>query len=503
MKTINIKSLLLLGVAALSAACSSDFLETEPTGSVSGDRQEELLLEEPEKIAALISGAYATAYSGGPYATAHDNFGMSANKIALDVMCDDIAFNPVLDGYFAPDQQLIFREPGYRRPSSMWRQFYYIISTVNSAIGVLNAGEGTSSDIDAMLGQALALRGWAYYWLINMWQQPYSVDPDALGVPIYVENVEECVLGRAPVKDVYARIDADLSKACQLLKGKDIGNAAINEYAAAGIYANALMFLGRYSEAAAQAEHATKGGTLATQVGLTSGFNSLSMSEVLWGYSVTEEWNLVYASFMSHMNPYVDGYSCPGYFTKLGATALVDKIAANDYRKAWFGYNAAYNKIPFDFSAIEKLGFADYVPNKFLCPDSFMADLIYMRVAEMYFVAAEAHYLNNDETKARKALTDVMSTRIPGYSAANLSGQALYDEICFQKRVETWGEGVRLFDAKRRNETIDRSKSTNFSAALATYDAVTYSARDYRMIYKIPTVELENNEYIDPSEQNP
>ncbi len=505
MKTINIKSLLLLGVAVLSAACSSDFLETEPTGTVSGDRQNELLLEEPDKIAALISGAYVTAYCGDPYMGSHDDCGMSSNKIATDVMCDDIAFCPTLDGFFSFDQELIFREPGYRRPVSMWRQFYYIISTVNSAIGVLNAGEGTSDEIDSMLGQALALRGWAYYWLINMWQQPYEVNPDAPGVPIYVENVEECVLGRASVKDVYARIDADLSKACKLLKGKDIGNAAINEYAAAGIYANALMFLGRYSEAAAQAEYATQGGTLATtKADLMSGFNSLSMSEVLWGYSVTEEWNLIYASFMAHINPYVDGYACPGYYTKLGATALVDKIAANDLRKAWFGYNDAYNPTGFfDFSAITKMGFADYVPNKFRCPDSFMADLIYMRVAEMYFVAAEAHYLNHDETNARKALTDVMSTRIPGYSAASLSGQALYDEICFQKRVETWGEGVRLFDAKRRNETIDRSKSENFASALATYDAITYSARDYRMIYKIPTIELENNEYIDSSEQNP
>lgn len=509
MKTINIKSLLLLGVAILSAACSSDFLETEPTNTVSGDRQDELLLEEPDKIAALISGAYATAYCGDPYMSSHDDCGMSSNKIATDVMCDDIAFCPVLSGFFSFDQELIFREPGYRRPVSMWRQFYHIISTVNSAIGVLNAGEGTSAEIDAMLGQALALRGWAYYWLINMWQQPYEVDPDAPGVPIYVENVEECVLGRASVKDVYARIDADLSKACELLKGKEVGKAAINEYAAAGIYANALMFQGRYSEAAEQAEYATKGGTLATRDGLMSGFNSLSMSEVLWGYAVTEEWNLVYASFMSHMNPYVDGYACPGYFIKLGATALVDKIDENDLRKAWFGYNEAYNwdakneKERFDFSAITEMGFADYVSNKFRCPDSFMFDLIYMRVAEMYFVAAEAHYLNHDETNARKALTDVMSTRIPEYSAASLSGQALYDEICFQKRVETWGEGVRLFDAKRRNETIDRSKSKNFNSALATDDAITYSARDYRMIYKIPTVELENNEYIDSSEQNP
>lgn len=502
MKANHIKYLLVLGTGALIASCSSDFLETEPTSVVSGDRQNEILLEKPEMLASIISGAYTTIYSGDPYTASHDDYGMSSYKIATDVMCDDIAFF-VNTGYFASDQQLIFREPGYRRPVSMWRQFYHIVSSANSVIKVLKDVEGTNNDLDAMLGQAYALRGWAYYWLINMWQQPYDANPDALGVPLILEEESESISGRAPVKTVYARIDTDLSKACDLLKDKQLGNTAINEYAASGIYANVLMFLGRYDEAAARAEYATKGGQLAGKDELLAGMNSLSMSEVIWGYAVTEEWNLIYASFMSHMNPYVDGYAPPGYFPKLGASALVDKIDADDIRKGWFGYSETLNTNKFDFSQIEKAGFAAYVPNKFLCPNSFLCDLIYMRVAEMYFVAAEAHYLNDDETNARKWLTDVMSTRITGYDASGKSGDALYEEICFQKRVETWGEGCRIFDAKRRNETIDRTKSSNFAASLASTDAMTYSARDYRMIYKIPTLEMENNTEISSDQQNP
>lgn len=503
MKANHIKYLLVLGTGALIASCSSDFLETEPTNVVSGDRQNEILLEKPEMLASIISGAYTTIYSGDPYmSSSHDDYGMSSYKIATDVMCDDIAFF-VNTGQFAFDQQLIFREPDYRRPVSMWRQFYHIVSSANSVIKVLKDVEGTNNDLDAMLGQAYALRGWAYYWLINMWQQPYDANPDALGVPLILDDESESIIGRAPVKTVYARIDTDLSKACDLLKDKQLGNTSINEYAASGIYANVLMFLGRYDEAAARAEYATKGGTLAGADELLAGMNSVSMSEVIWGYAVTEEWNLIYASFMSHMNPYVDGYAPPGYYPKLGASALVDKIDANDIRKRWFGYSETLNTNKFDFSQIEQAGFAAYVPNKFLCPNSFLCDLIYMRVAEMYFVAAEAHYLNDDETNARKWLTDVMSTRITGYDASGKSGDALYEEICFQKRVETWGEGCRIFDAKRRNETIDRTKSTNFAASLASTDAMTYSARDYRMIYKIPTLEMENNTEISSDQQNP
>ncbi len=504
MKINKFESLLLLGAALLATSCSGDFLDTEPTNRVSGEKQNEILLDSPEKINAVISGAYTTVFSGTPYISDIDDRCMTSYMLVMDMLGDDMA-NFLNGGTYAFDQQLIFREPGYRRPSNMWRQFYYIISSVNSVMGTLLEGEGTSDEIDAMLGQALALRGWAYYWLINMWQHPYDANPDAPGVPIYMEDATKNILSRASVKEVYAVIDADLSKACELLKGKELGNTVINEYAASGIYANVLMFLGRYEEAAAKAEYATQGGTLATPDQLLSGFNSLSMPEVLWGFQVTDEWNMIYASFMSMINPYVDGYAVPGYYPKLGASALVDNIDPNDVRKDWFGYKEALITDPsaISFKSIITAGFEDYVPNKFLCPSTFKADLIYMRVAEMYFVAAEAYYLANDETKARKALTDVMSTRIPGYDASGKSGDALYQEICFQKRVEMWGEGCRLFDAKRRNETFDRSKSKNFPAALASANAVTYSARDYRMIYKIPTIEMENNENITDEDQNP
>lgn len=119
----------------------------------------------------------------------------------------------------------------------------------------------------------------------------------------------------------------------------------------------------------------------------------------------------------------------------------------------------------------------------------------------MYFVAAEAYYLAGDETKAKNMLNTVMSTRIPGYSFTG-SGSALYDEICIQKRIDTWMEGNRYLDAKRRGETIDRSKSTNHAADLSYFNAITYSSRDYRMIYHIPTTEMENNPSITTEDDN-
>ena len=50
----------------------------------------------------------------------------------------------------------------------------------------------------------------------------------------------------------------------------------------------------------------------------------------------------------------------PGYYPKLGASALVDKIDANDIRKRWFGYSETLSTNKFDFSQIEQAGFKPY-----------------------------------------------------------------------------------------------------------------------------------------------
>ena len=150
---------------------------------------------------------------------------------------------------------------------------------------------------------------------------------------------------------------------------------------------------------------------------------------------------------------------------------------------------------------------SQYIQNKFRdiymtgTGDPFTSAIIYFRSGEMYFVAAEAYYLAKEEALAREMLNTVMTTRIPGYSFTG-SGEELYQEICLQKRIETWMEGNRYLDAKRRDEKIDRSQSSNHAADLSSYDAITYSSRDYRMIYHIPTTEMENNPSITAEDDN-
>lgn len=498
-----------LGTALLTVSCGSDYLDTDQGEFIGEDGVKETMENDPTRVQAYIIGMYSNLYSGGDYRQSHDDIGLPGIFLATDLMCEDMAY-PRDANWFCYDYQMDNRQANYRRPGSTWNQLYNVIDNANTVIGMLKTEDGSAPDNKlnkGMLGEAYAMRAYAYFWLVNIFQQPLSEGANQLGVPLKTED--EYRPERVPVGEVYTQIKSDIDKGYKLLKGEGLSDKnSISEFSAAGIYADVLMYTGEYAEAAKYAEIAASGTPLNTHDETLSGFNSIDMSEVLWGHSVNNETTMFYASFFSHIGSYQVGYGGKSGYRKLIASQLYDQIADNDVRKKWFGLNEEYAEIGgVDFSYEEDLGFTDFVETKFVDVSIFgggtlESDDIYMRSGTMCFVAAEAYYLANKPVEAKRMLEKVMATRIDGYTC-DKSGQALYDEICLQKRIDTWGEGCRYLDAKRRNETIDRTLSTNHAADLAVMNALTYSARDYRMIYQIPLKELQNNDAIPSSQQNP
>ncbi|MDE5988861.1 MAG: RagB/SusD family nutrient uptake outer membrane protein [Duncaniella sp.] len=500
---------LALSALIVASSCSDDFLDTKPDGLIDAEDVNATMQKDPSLVQSYLTGAYMNFYNGGEWRTKHDVYGIQGLRIALDMMTDDVTL-PTNAQWFSFDYQLDNRMSGYRRTTATWRELYQVINDANTVIEFLKPADDSEPEGDArkMLGQAYALRALNYYYLINMWQQPYSVDPDAPGVPVKTES--EYRPERVPVKEVYDQIISDITTAYNYLEGQNITDkGSISEYAAAFIYANVLMFTGDYAGAAEWAEKAIKGGQLNSNADMLSGFNSLDMPEVLWGYKVDTENTCYYASFFSHVDTYMPGYGGQVGFRKLIASELYDQIADNDIRKKWFGYEENYNLLEIDFSYEKGYNWLPYLSNKFRdkymtslgAEGPFTSDVIYMRVAEMYYVAAEAYYLNNQPDKAKEVLTTIMSNRVPGYTCTS-TGEALYKEICVNKRIDMFEEGSRLFDIKRRNESIDRSLSVNAPISELSYiNAVKYNGQDNKMIYQIPDVEIQNNPEI--TVQNP
>ena len=78
------------------------------------------------------------------------------------------------------------------------------------------------------------------------------------------------------------------------------------------------------------------------------------------------------------------------------------------------------------------------------------ADYIYMRVAEMYLLNAEAAARSGDDAGARTSLKAVLDKRLDDTSYVDgLSGAALLNEIGLQTRIELWGEGKSYLAMKR------------------------------------------------------
>ncbi len=498
------------GALLLATSCSGDYLDTAPTQYIDEESVTETMQKDPSQVQAYVTGAYMNFYCGGDEWTSHDDFGIPSIKLATDLLCEDIAYNRDVH-FFCYDYQLDNRMGNYRRTKSMWNQLYTVIDNSNTIITMLKPADGgmpTDKSAKIMLGEAYALRAYSYFWLINLWQHPYSVGTSQPGVPLKTEEVYR--QERVSVGEIYDQILSDISKGYSYLEGEGFhnGKVGLSEYAAAAIYANILMFTGDYAGAAKYAEAAATSASLNTESDMLSGFNSLSMPEVIWGYNVTSETTGYYASFFSHVDSYMVGYGGQVGCRKLVASDLYNKIADNDVRKKWFGYNEDYNLLGISYEYEEGKNMTQYIQNKFrdvyitgTSPDPFTSAIIYFRSGEMYFVAAEAYYLAGNEAAAKNMLNTVMATRIPGYSFSG-TGDALYQEICIQKRIDTWMEGNRYLDAKRRGETIDRSTSTNHASDLPSFNAVTYSSRDYRMIYHIPNAELENNPSITADDDN-
>lgn len=491
-----IKIFTILVIAPFFAiSCSGDFLDKEPSENASEEQIKELLEKNPGAIQAYITGFYKNLFDPESGAS-HDDFGLKAIELATDMMGEDMAY--LTSHFFVYDYDWDNYGSSYRRTTQTWQQLYAVISGANEVISNLKPiAENGDATVERMLGQSYVVRAYSYFWLVNMFQQPYQWNKDKPGIPLYTE--EETLLNRQPVGKIYEQILADLDKGYAYLKGKGINSKAeLNEFATAAIYANVLSFINDYpnqwEEVAKWAKIAIEGGTLMNETELLSGFNDIALSEVLWGADINGESTTVYASFMSHMDPYGPGYGGELANFKMISSDLYSKIADTDIRKQWFGINLDEKSSHFKVK--------QYVQKKFVDVkslgrgDLFASDYIYLRTGEMYFVAAEALYMAGKEGEAKNMLETIMKTRDPNYKTS-ATGNALLEEIKIQKRIEMWGEGRRFLDMKRRNESLDRTKSTNHKATTI----MTANAQDKRMIYKIPDKEINANPEI--GDQNP
>lgn len=132
----------------------------------------------------------------------------------------------------------------------IWRDCFHIVNRCNFVLSKVDDTELSSTAYKEIKGQALFLRGLAYYEIATYYQSAPLFNDYAQYSSLetmYRENVSQDVL--------FDQIDADFSEAMVLLPSRDAGGEWAQGRAtcgaAAGYYARSLMFRHKYSEALA------------------------------------------------------------------------------------------------------------------------------------------------------------------------------------------------------------------------------------------------------------
>src|SRR5689334_7166664 len=76
-----------------------------------------------------------------------------------------------------------------RMPDGLWVRYYSMIKQANILINnVDGVKDATQAQKDFVKGQALTIRAYCYFYLINNYQQTYKGNESKPGVPVYTSD---------------------------------------------------------------------------------------------------------------------------------------------------------------------------------------------------------------------------------------------------------------------------------------------------------------------------
>lgn len=489
---------LMIAASIIGVGCSEDFLDpvrdtTELTTAEIAENAE----FNPALIEGSLEGIYS--YMVEPFAVtgaggSHYDFGHKSIDIWSDILSGDMALTANGYGWYQNTANLV-STVDYTRAENriVWTYLYKTVVTANEVIATLggNDAQPTAQASRHMLGQAKALRAYAYFYLTQLFQRSY--DPSQPILPFYNGVAEETVIGKAPASQIYGLIVDDLSDAIIFLD--DFNRSfkhQINKTVAQGLLAYTYAAMGEYGQAKVLADAVIASGAPLTTTGQLafpgagSGFNDVNTASWIWGYDLTTEMGHQLVDWWGQIDYYTYSYAWAGDRKGIDS-ALFAAIPANDIRKSQFGTSGITNYMPI---------------NKFFHPgrtaggqQAITTDLVYMRVEEFYLLSAEAAAKTGDDSSAKTTLKLLLENRLGGAANAAtyvdpLSGQALKDAIYLQTRIEMWGEGKSYLAMKRNQATVTRGSNHLFRAGQS------FSYASDELSFQIPRTEMDNNPNI-------
>jgi hypothetical protein len=483
----------LTGAAALlflGTSCSEEFLEKEPTEFLTTDQIAEAAELNPGVVRGTLTGIYSLMIETGTGGTDnHDDFGHKGYDIYGDMLSGDMALSVSTYGWYRADITEFVAPTDFTRQRNymVWRYYYRIIRSANTVIDALGGNDAVPEleENQRIMGQAKAIRAHSYFYLTQYFTEDY--DPAAEILPIY-DDLQDQNGPKVATSEIFNLIESDLNDAITLLDGYTrSGKNEINEHVAKGILAYVKGYKGEWQAVYDLTQDViTNGGfTIMSESEVLGGFNNLDTDGWMWGIDLTLDVNLGLVSWWGQVDYFSYSYAAVGD-SKAIDSGLYAEIPDDDVRKGQFNINpgASTHLMPLNkFYAPERIPFGQ---------NPMVTDYVFMRVAEMYLLHAEAAAHLGLDGEAVDALDELLSKRLPDTSyLSDLSGDELLDEIYLQTRIELWGEGKSYLALKRFKETVVRGDNH------LSFVGVPIPYNDDRLTFEIPESELQNNPFID------
>lgn len=438
-----------------TSACDSDFIDKQPTLQVS----EQSVFSSESRLASAIEGLYArlketgSGYFLGGYAT-----------MAGDNRTDDM-INYGNNGYTFRDCYSHAVNPSSMESDYLYSGAYLAINYANILLEGLEMTYASSLPCDEATAQRYIqeckfVRAISYYYLSQLFGQPYKYDPQASNVPLRITAITgpgENDCPPATISQVLEQILADTEDVSALPAGygaDGFSATKASQGAAHALRMRVYMCMDNWDKAIEEGEK-------------VQGFSLIPSIATMFDSPYAQTAENIFSIPMTESDKSGSQTHPSGYFTHdAGQIVVVNNIN---------GIAVSYGV---DADARSKFLYTDAKGYTY-CEKYNEYSTRYewipiFRYAEILLNLSECYYNKGDEAKAIASLKQVRTRSIPEASD-NLvtygeTGKALWTVIDNERRWEFLTEGIRGFDISRRAEDYRHPQTDGSWIVVSTPD---------------------------------
>ncbi len=462
-------SILLLG-PFLAISCSKLVEVPSPVTSTNAD----IVYKNDASAISTLNNIYAMMSQDGI------NGGITSLSLFPSLSSDDLSvFNNVSDQEF----QTYFTnnlKANFYGSSNYWINIYSKqIFLSNSAIeGLINSEYLTPAIKDQLLGEALFIRAFSYFYLVNLYGSvPLVLNSD------YRNNSH---IARANEADIYKQLTTDLTLAKSKLSDKFLDGSLLQQtserisptkWAASALLARVYLYNSDWKNAEIESSNLINEKNL---------FDTVSLSEVFYADNKESIWQLQSVSKIvtntSDAQEFFKAKTNPNFARVYANPDLISSFETDDSRKVqWL-----------DSTTIS--GRTIYFPSKYKVIEigvPVTERTVILRLAEQYLIRSESRAQLGNFQGALDDL-NIIRTRANLKAFSTSSKEDLLKQITKERRSEFFTEwGHRWLDLKRNklaNDVLKKIKGNDWQ----TTDA----------LYPIPFTEIQQNTAL-MGDQNP